>query len=51
MVRKLAPRNSGKWLNWIVLDEGADVSQNRGEQQLHKQQGLRPQAHVPEVDL
>ena len=51
MVRKLAPRNSGKWLNWIVLDERADVSQHRGEQQLHKQQGLHPDVYLPELDL
>jgi Acetyltransferase (GNAT) domain len=31
MVRKLAPRNSGKWLDWIVLNEGAEVTQLRGE--------------------
>jgi len=42
LVGNLAPRNSGKWLDWIVLNKGAKVGQLWGE---------RSEAHVPEAHL
>ena len=42
MVGKFAPRNAGKWLDWVVLNEGAGVTQLWAQ---------RPEAHLPEAPV